>query len=131
MDLIGLFFSAFIAATLLPGGSEILLIHLAQTETRSFLTLLAVAGIGNSLGGMVSYWIGRMIPPAKTEAKKLQTAIHRLKRYGPVILLLSWVPFAGDALCAAAGWLRISWIAAAVMIGIGKTLRYAAVLALV
>ncbi len=129
MDLIGLFFSAFIAATLLPGGSEVILIYLAQTETHSPLTLLAVAGIGNSLGGMVSYWIGRIIPPSKTEAKKLQTAISRLKRYGPVVLLLAWLPFAGDALCVAAGWLRISWAAAAMMIGIGKTLRYAAALA--
>ena len=128
MGLSALFLSAFLAATLLPGGSEVTLLYLSHTSQYGFWKLLIVATAGNTLGGMVSYGIGRVIPASKTKNLKFQQAIHRVQRYGSPILLLSWVPFIGDVLCVAAGWIRMQWLIAAVFIGIGKTFRYALLL---
>ena len=52
----------------------------------------------------------------------------RIRRYGSPVLLLSWVPVIGDPLCAAAGWLRISWHRALLFIAAGKIARYGVVL---
>ena len=58
----GLFTSAFLSATLLPGGSEVVLAYLAHTDNHASLTLLAVASAANTLGGMSSWLIGRLLP---------------------------------------------------------------------
>jgi membrane protein YqaA with SNARE-associated domain len=39
-------------------------------------------------------------------------------------LLLAWVPLIGDALCLAAGWLRLHWWQAALFMAMGKFARY-------
>ena len=129
MDLTALFFSAFLAATLLPGGSEALLVYLDHISQHGFWTLLATATVGNTLGGMVSYAMGRIIPAHRLSKPNLQRALIKIRQYGAPILVLAWVPFVGDALCVAAGWGRLNWISAAVFIGIGKTARYALVMA--
>lgn len=129
MDLTALFFSAFLAATLLPGGSEALLVYLDHISQHGFWILLATATVGNTLGGMVSYAMGRIIPAHRLSKPNLQRALIKIRQYGAPILVLAWVPFVGDALCVAAGWVRLNWISAAVFIGIGKTARYALVMA--
>ncbi len=129
MDLTALFFSAFLAATLLPGGSEALLVYLDHVSQHGFWILLATATVGNTLGGMVSYAMGRIIPAHRLNKPNLQRAVIRIRLYGAPILMLAWVPFVGDVLCVAAGWVRLNWISAAVFIGIGKTARYALVMA--
>ena len=128
MDLVSLFSSAFFAATILPGGSEFVLVLLDLSSYRSFWTLWLVATLGNTLGGLVSYFMGRIIPESKTTQPSLQTGIARVQRYGSPILLLSWVPIIGDVLCVAAGWLRINLRNTVIFIGLGKAARYAAVL---
>lgn len=127
----GLFASAFVSSTLFPGGSEALLVYLFVHNPGQYIPLLAVAALGNTLGAMSSWGIGRIIRwrfPLRTHDEKRQRAIARLSRYGSPILLLSWLPLVGDPLCVAAGWLRIRWLKALVFIGIGKTLRYLFVL---
>ncbi|MDH3503268.1 MAG: DedA family protein, partial [Nitrospirota bacterium] len=57
-------------------------------------------------------------------------AVERVRRLGSPVLLLSWVPFIGDPLCLAAGWLRITWVGALLFMGIGKGCRYAVLFAL-
>ena len=91
--------------------------------------LLAVAAAGNSLGGMSSWLIGRLIPRDRLlgEPKRVR-AVERVSRHGAPVLLLAWVPVVGDPLCVAAGWLRVHWLAAAVFITVGKTARYAALM---
>jgi len=117
--LAGLFASSFLSATLLPGNSEIvfvaLLHHAPELEGRA----LAVATLGNTLGGMTSYLVGRLFPRPKQSR-----ALAWLMRYGPAALLLSWVPVIGDALCVASGWLRQNAIAATLFIAAGKFARY-------
>jgi len=127
-----LFGSAFLSSTLLPGGSEAVLVYLASDTAYSPLTLLLVAAVGNTLGGMTSWGIGRLIAykyPARGLVKPThQQAVDRIQRWGSPLLLLSWLPVIGDPLCVAAGWLRIHWLASLLFIGVGKTARYAVLL---
>lgn len=128
----GLFASAFISSTILPGGSEAVLATLALHDHHSMSSMLITATAGNTLGGMSSWLIGYLIakrwPAQKLEKPEHQRALGWLHRHGSPILLLSWLPVVGDPLCVAAGWLRINvWLSLA-MIAAGKTARYAIIL---
>ena len=114
-----LFASSFLAATLLPGGSEMVLFAVLKLHPGQYWTALAVATIGNTLGGMSSYLIGRVI--SRGMPLKGLAAMHK---YGSPVLLFSWVPVIGDPLCVAAGWLRINAWAAGAFMAIGKLARY-------
>lgn len=120
-----LFASSFLAATLLPGGSEVALYAVLRLHPGEYWTALAVATAGNTLGGMSSWLIGRVLARAKP-LKGLAT----VQKYGAPALLLSWVPVIGDPLCVAAGWLRVDpWLSLAFM-ALGKGARYWIVAAL-
>lgn len=114
-----LFTSSFLAATLLPGGSEAVLFGVLKLHPGQWWTALAVATLGNTLGGLSSYWLGRLIPQRQTIK-----GLAAVRRYGAPVLLLSWVPIIGDPLCVAAGWLRLSPWWSALSIALGKFLRY-------
>jgi membrane protein YqaA with SNARE-associated domain len=117
--LTALFASSFLAATLLPGGSEVVLFAMLRLDPEQLWPLLAVATLGNTLGGLSSYLIGRLIPQRKP-LKGLAT----VQRWGSPVLLLSWVPLIGDPLCLAAGWLRLNPWWSTLFIAIGKFARY-------
>ncbi|MBZ0104417.1 MAG: DedA family protein [Sulfuricella denitrificans] len=118
----GLFLSSFLGATLLPGGSEIVLFTLLKLHPQLLWPALASATIGNTLGAMTSYLLGRLFP-----RDHHHRSIVWLRRLGSPVLLLAWTPLIGDALCVAAGWLRINpWYAALFML-IGKGARYGVV----
>ena len=119
LGLWGLLTSSFLSATLLPGNSEFVLVALLQQAPVLKWPALAVATLGNTLGGMTSYLIGRLFPKPN-EGR----AVAWLARYGPAALLLSWVPVVGDGLCVASGWLRQNVVAAIAFIAIGKFVRY-------
>ena len=117
-----LFVSSFLAATLLPGGSEVVLFAVLKSHPAIYWPALVAATIGNTLGGMSSYLVGRLIPQRR-ELKRLEA----VRRHGSAILLFSWVPILGDSLCVAAGWLRLNpWTASAFMAA-GKFARYLAI----
>jgi membrane protein YqaA with SNARE-associated domain len=122
--LAALFVAAFVSATLLPGGSEAVLAAVVATRPALAWTAVAVATAGNTLGGLTSYAVGRMLPHRVRESRALDLA----RRFGTPALLLSWVPFIGDALCVASGWLRQRLLPAALAIAAGKLVRYVAVL---
>lgn len=117
--LLALFASSFLAATLLPGGSEAVLFGMLKLHPEQLWSAVGAATLGNTLGGMSSYLIGRVIPQ-KTELRGLPT----VRQYGSPVLLLSWVPFLGDPLCVAAGWLRVNPWLSTLFIGLGKFGRY-------
>ena len=117
-----LFASSFLAATLLPGGSEIVLYGVLQVHPETRWSAVAVATLGNTLGGLTSYAIGRIIPQSKPIR-----GLSLVQRYGSPALLLSWVPVIGDALCVAAGWLRVHFARATLYIALGKLARYVAI----
>jgi membrane protein YqaA with SNARE-associated domain len=126
-----LFASAFVSSTLMPGGSEVVFAALVHQGAEAPGVLLAVAALGNTLGGMTSWGLGRAIawrfPSRRLEARH-RHAVERVQRFGAVALLLSWVPVMGDPLCVAAGWLKVHWLQALLFIAVGKTARYAAIL---
>jgi membrane protein YqaA with SNARE-associated domain len=114
-----LFGSSFLAATLLPGGSEAALFAVLKLHPGQTWLALAVATLGNTLGGMSSYLLGRILPQ-----KKELPGLPAVRKYGSPALLLSWVPIIGDPLCVAAGWLRLNPWMSALFMGLGKLARY-------
>jgi membrane protein YqaA with SNARE-associated domain len=122
LSLWGLFISSFLGATLLPGGSEAVLFAVLKTYPESFWPALLLASLGNTLGGMVTFGMGWLLP--QTQQLK---HVERVRRYGTPSLLLAWTPLIGDGLCLAAGWLRLNPLAALAFMAAGKCARYAIV----
>lgn len=120
--LLGLFAAAFIAATVLPLSSELVLLGFLKFHPQAALVALGVATLGNTLGGMTTYALGRFIP----RPRKLDQ-LERVRRFGAPIVALAWLPVIGDALCVAAGWLQLNWIAVAIFQAVGRLARYAAI----
>ena len=124
-----LFASSFLAATLLPGGSEAVLFAVLKAHPATFAAAIALATLGNTLGGMSSYCIGRFVARiggarSARVARWQDLAMRWTRRHGSPAMLLAWVPFIGDPLCVAAGWLRLSWPPVALFMALGKLARY-------
>lgn len=130
-ELWGLFFSALVSSTLFPGGSEAVLAVLARGGHHPAL-LLGIATLGNTLGALSTYLLGRGLASSLRRAlhPREQRAVAWLRRHGSPLLLLSWLPVVGDALCLAAGWLRLPALPITIYLAIGKATRYAVVLML-
>lgn len=123
-----LFVSAFTSATLLPGSSEVLLVAMVVEGQWSLTAMLGWATLGNTLGSMTTFAVGRWVRrrkrPEDFTGRGDQTALAWLRRHGPWALLLAWIPVMGDALCLLAGWLQLAPMRACVLIGLGKLARY-------
>jgi membrane protein YqaA with SNARE-associated domain len=127
----GLFVSAFVSATIAPGGSEAVLAFLvAQAEMPPGL-LLMIATAGNTLGALTTWLLGGLAAIGwRTETvdrPRSEKAVASVRRWGVPILLFSWLPIVGDGLCFAGGWLKLPFLRSLVAIVIGKALRYAVV----
>lgn len=119
-------FSGFLSATLLPGASEATLVATLNTQQYSAVSVVLVATLGNTLGGLTNYWLGLWLPNRTQKEKHGHKAIAWLSQYGYIALLFSWLPIIGDPLCLAAGWLRMRFLPCVALIAIGKALRYSA-----
>ncbi|WP_417806205.1 YqaA family protein [Thioclava sp.] len=130
-SLIGLFVSAMLAATPIPMQSEILFVALQTAGGVSIWQMVLVASIGNTLGALVTYALGRGVNHWKDRkwfpASQKQLAMgHRwLDRWGAPLLLLSWAP-GGDLVCLIAGVLRMNLWLFVPLVFIAKTGRYTA-----
>ncbi len=132
---LGLFFSAFVAATLLPLSSEAVLAALSAADAGDAVTLLAVATAGNVLGAVVNWalgayclhWRDRRWFPFKPD--QLAKAQSWFGRYGLWSLLLAWLPVIGDPLTFVAGIMRVRLPVFLVLVALGKAGRYGVVLA--
>jgi len=122
--LMGLLLVSFLSATLLPGGSELALLALVMRHPEQTTAAFALATVGNTLGGMTTYWMARALPEPK-DRQRLALA----QRWGAPVLLLAWTPLIGDALCAAAGWLRLPWLPSLLWMALGKAARYGVLIA--
>ena len=127
--LAGVFVSALLAATVVPFSSEAVLFAYLRLHPEQAGAAIALATLGNTAGGMTSYAIGRLLP-AKAQRKLEPRTLGWLRRYGAAATLLAWLPVAGDALCVAAGWLRIAWLPALAFMAAGRLARYLVVAAL-
>ena len=119
LSLWGLFLSSLLGATLLPGGSEFVLLGVLKLHPDLFWPAIAIGTLGNTLGGMITFGMGWLLP--QTQQLK---HVEKLRRYGTPALLLAWAPIIGDALCLTAGWLRLNIWQAALYMALGKFLRY-------
>jgi len=128
LELWGLFVSAFISSTIAPGGSEAVLAYMVAEQVQPVIWLVSVATLGNTLGALTTWWLGDLTAkkfPAETLLdKSKQRALNWVKRWGRWSLLLSWLPIVGDALCFAAGWLKLPLFSSVILIFIGKLVRY-------
>lgn len=130
----GVFLSAFLAATILPFSSEIVLGAFYAAGGGGAVVLWLVASAGNVLGALVNWWLGRYLLhwqgrkwfPFKQ--RQLDRAESWFGRFGVWSLLLAWVPVIGDPLTFAAGFLRVNVWLFLVLVTIGKAGRYAVVL---
>ncbi len=122
ISLWGLFLSSLLGATLLPGGSEFVLVGVLKLHPELFWPALLLGTLGNTLGGMITFGMGWLLP--MTQQLK---HVDKVRRHGAPALLLAWAPLIGDALCLAAGWLRLNPLHAALFMAIGKFARYALV----
>lgn len=131
---VGLFVGSFLASTLLPGGSEAILLYAVHQQPQLQNQFLLIATLGNSLGGLSSWllgwWLARRFPTQGLSNPRHQRALQQIARRGSPALLLSWLPVVGDPLCLAAGWSGIRLIPATIYISVGKGLRYALLLGL-
>ena len=123
-ELLGLFAAAFAAATLLPLPSEAALYAYLSAHPDQAALGVAVATVGNTAGGMTTYLAGRLIPQKR---KFDPRTLSWVRRYGAAVTFLAWLPIVGDALCAAAGWLRVNWLAVLGFMAAGRLVRYAAI----
>lgn len=127
----GLFLASFLAATILPFGSEGIVTFLVYREFNILLIVL-VASMGNFLGACTSYYIGlkgrgfteRYL---RIEVKEIERAEKYFTRYGSYVLLFTWLPLIGDVFTVTSGLLRLRFKIFAVFVFTGKFLRYLAV----
>ena len=127
-SLIGLFVSALISSTLLPGGSEVVLLYLATQTSENHWVLWFVATLGNSIGGIITWllgwWLVRRFPGKSLDEVKHKRALGHIRRWGSSSLLFSWLPVIGDPLCFVAGWLKMPFLYCVIFIVMGKAARY-------
>ena len=130
-----MFISAFLSATVLPGNSEVVFVALAVPKLSlgslfsiDILALVFFATLGNGLGSLTTYGMGRWMPKFDPKNHRTLWVTNQIKRYGAITLLLSWLPVVGDLFCAIAGWLRLNFVASSLFIFLGKLVRYVALL---
>jgi membrane protein YqaA with SNARE-associated domain len=127
-----LFLLSFLASTLIPLGSEWLLVTLI-VQGFAPVSVVLVASAGNLLGACTSYGIGicgsdflitRILRMGEQERARAE---RFFARYGSWGLLLSWLPAIGDPLCVVAGMMKVGFSRFTLLVLTGKTARYAAV----
>lgn len=117
--LAGLWLSGFASATVLPGNSEVALLLYLKTQTGPAWLPVLVVACGNLLGGLTTVLLGRAAP-----AVRPGPWLQRLQRFGPVVTVLTPLPLIGDAIAAAAGWLRLSLWQVCLWMLLGRAGRY-------
>lgn len=127
---VGLFIGSFLASTVVPFSADVLLIGMLAAGGTPWI-VIGVATIGNFLGGLTSYGIGRLgkwewIEKLGANPKKIARHRAKIDKYGAWVALLSWVPFIGDILAVALGFFRVKFVPSALFMLLGKFARFVA-----
>ncbi|MCY0146793.1 DedA family protein [Hoeflea sp. G2-23] len=126
-----LFLASLLAATLVPAQSESVLAGLILAGGQPVTALVAVASLGNILGSVLNWLIGRGVERYRDKRwfpashAQLQRAQTQYQRFGYWSLLLAWVPIIGDPLTLVAGIMREPLWRFLLLVSIGKIGRYA------
>ena len=129
----GMFIAAFLAGSIMPFSSEAVMIALLAIGVDPWV-LLFTAALGNTLGGITCYCIGRMASPEwlqrtfRIKDEHMQQAHALVSRWGALMGLFCWIPILGDAILVTLGIMRSNPITTNLMMVIGRTTRYAIVL---
>ncbi|MFZ1180700.1 MAG: YqaA family protein [Herbaspirillum sp.] len=126
VGLTSVFIISFVSATLLPLGSEPAVFAVIKANMLMFWPVILVATVGNTLGGVVNYWMG--YGARQTFARERASYWFRwLERFGPKAMLLAWLPGIGDPICMLAGWIKLPFWPSVIYMALGKFLRYISV----
>jgi len=125
----GMFLSAFLSATVLPGSSELVMTALITAYPALAWQAFGAALAGNVLGCVLSFWMGHAGRQGYERFQRVKVnldhpRVQRLRRWGPPALFLSFLPLVGDALVLAAGWLKMPFWQSMLWIAAGKGARY-------
>lgn len=126
---IGLFLASFLAATILPFGSEFVFAGLIAMGLDSWICV-AVATVGNWMGGMTNYYLGRLgkiewiekyLKVSRERIEKMQTW---LEKKGAAMAFFSFMPAVGDIIALALGYMRANVYIVNISMFLGKFIRY-------
>ncbi|NCB84870.1 MAG: DedA family protein [Bacteroidia bacterium] len=126
---LGLFIASFLAATVVPFSSEVVFSAMVFGGLHPW-TCVLVATAGNWLGGMTSFYIGRLGKIEWVEKflhikkEKVERFVEKFSRYGDWFVFFSFVPFVGDVIAVAAGFFQGRWWVVAIAMLLGKFIRY-------
>lgn len=123
VGLASVFIISLISATLLPLGSEPAVFAVIKANAILFWPAMLVATVGNTLGGMIDYWMGYGAKHMFARERGTRWFAW-LERYGAKTMLLAWLPGIGDPLCTVAGWLKLPFWPCVLYMAVGKFLRY-------
>jgi membrane protein YqaA with SNARE-associated domain len=129
VGLITVFLVSLISATLLPLGSEPTVFAVVKANQALFWPTIAVATVGNTLGGVIDYWMGYGAKQAFARERQSRW-FGWLERFGAKTMLFAWLPAIGDPLCTLAGWLKLPFWPCVSYMAIGKFSRYIAITAI-
>ena len=121
LELSGLFFSAIMSSTILPGSSEVYVVSLINFADHSKYLILTIATLGNSIGSMITFYMGLFVRQYKPNSYRVKKLVLK---YGEWSLLLSWMPLIGDIICIVAGYFKLNPLRSLLIIIFSKTLRY-------
>lgn len=125
----GMFLAAFLAGSFIPFSSELVMIGLLVAGS-SPARLLLWGTLGNTLGSVFNYWLGRQGRPewivryAHVKPENLASARRFVARYGAWMGLLAWVPILGSAIAISLGLLRSNPLHTVLAFAVGKGVRY-------
>ena len=104
-------------------GSEPAVFAVIKSNQDLFWPTILVATVGNTLGGMVNYWLGTGVQKLFAKNSDIRS-LRWMRRFGAKTLLLGWLPIIGDGLCTLAGWVKLPFWPCVAYMALGKFLRY-------
>lgn len=130
LGLLGLFIGTFLAATIVPFSSDALYIGILLTGIPPW-AVFVVGTIGNWLGGVTTYFLGRLAKwewvekTFKVKPETLEKQHNLILKYGVWVALLTWVPIVGDVIAIALGFYKCPAIWSMLLMLVGKAGRFA------
>lgn len=123
IGLTSVFIISFISATLLPMGSEPAVFAVIKADPNMFWPVMLVGTVGNTLGGVINYWMGYGAHEAFAKERKSRWFAW-LERFGAKTMFLTWLPGVGDPISTLGGWLKLPFWPCVGYMAAGKLLRY-------
>lgn len=129
LGLFGLFLACLLSATIIPLSSEVI-VGGAMLLDYPTPVIVLVAALGNTAGGMISFYMGWLCKWEwlekwfKVKREKLERFRGHIEKYGVWAALLTWLPIVGDPLAIAMGFMRLNPLWTALIMFVGKLLRY-------